>query len=347
MPKEDGIESPFVFVPIGLTPWGFDAPITYKHVPFNRAGATAIGDLGIEFPELRWFNAGWEIQPPPPPHQFLERRGAFLRGDEGIEASKVAWYNAGWEIQPPPPPHQPRERRGAFLRGDEGIELTKFNFFRAGWEIQSVQPPHPRFEKAGSIMPIEPGIEAVYVFIAPAPLAAFVQDQFIDVRTTMTAVSRGAILLFDGLGLPFFPPPPPIPPIPPRPVAAKVIGLDADFGGPDVTRVFLSRVPSNLYVGDSVAVIIGVGGDLDVTAPYRMVFTKPDGTVFHIDSPNTYVGTVPAATRQGIFEAQTYTICVLSGPTVDQHGTWTCYLQATNFTSTAQPFYIGPPQMLQ
>ena len=196
-------------------------------------------------------------------------------------------------------------------------------------------------------MPVEPGIEAVYVFVAPAQLAAFVQDEQADLRSPVLNLARGAIMLFDGLGMPFFPPIPPIPPAPPLATAAKVIGLDADFGGADVTRVFLSRVPSNLFVGDSVAVIIGVGGDLNLHDSYRMVFTKPDGSQFHVDSPQTYVGTVDAPTRQGTFEARTYTICVLSGPTVDQHGTWTCYLQASNFTSTSQPFYIGPPPMLQ
>jgi len=348
MPIEMGIEAPFVFVPIQLTPWGFDAPITYKHVPFNRVAAIARGDEGIEFPEVRWFNTGWEIQPPPPPHQFRERRGAFLRGDEGIENIQINWLNNGWEIQPPPPPHQFRERRGAFLRGDEGIETALINFIRAGWVIQGVQPPHPRPERAGAIMPSEPGIESVYVFVAPPVLASLAPlDAPAALRWPMTTIARGAILLFDGLGLPFFPFIPPIPPTPPLATAAKVIGLDADFGGADVTRVFLSRVPSNLFVGDSVAVIIGVGGDLNLTASYRMVFTKPDGSQFHIDSPNTYVGRVDAPTRQGTFAAQTYTICVLAGPTVDQHGTWTCFLQAPNFTSTAQPFYIGPPPMLQ
>jgi hypothetical protein len=347
MPIEMGIESPFVFVPIQLTPWGFDAPITYKHVPFNRFGAIARGDDGIEFPEVRWFNTGWEIQPPPPPHQFRERRGAFLRGDEGIENVQINWLNNGWEIQPPPPPHQFREKRGAFLRGDEGIQTSLINFIRAGWTIQHTQPPHPRPERAGAIMPIEPGIEAVYVFVTPPVLSSLAPLDVAPVlRWPMTAVSRGAILLFDGLGLPFFPFIPPIPPAPPLATAAKVIGLDADFGGADVTRVFLSRVPSNLFVGDSIAVIIGVGGDLNLTASYRMVFTKPDGTQFHIDSPNTYVGRVDAPTRQGTFDARTYTICVLTGQMVDQHGTWTCYLQAPNFTSMSQPFYIGPPPML-
>jgi hypothetical protein len=347
MPIETGIEAPFVFVPIQLTPWGFDAPITYKQVPFNRFGAIARGDEGIQLPEVRWFNTGWEIQPPPPPHQFRERRGAFLRGDEGIEAAKINWFNNGYEVQPPPPPHQFREQRGTFLRGDEGIQAPLFNFIRAGWTIQHTQPPHPRAERSGAIMPIEPGIEAVYVFVTPPVLSSLAPLDVVPVlRWPMTAVSRGAILLFDGLGLPFFPFIPPIPPTPPLATAAKVIGLDADFGGADVTRVFLSRVPSNLFVGDSIAVIIGVGGDLNLTASYRMVFTKPDGTQFHIDSPNTYVGRVDAPTRQGTFDARTYTICVLTGQMVDQHGTWTCYLQAPNFTSMSQPFYIGPPPML-
>jgi hypothetical protein len=346
MPKEDGIELPFIFVPIQLTPWGFEPYPPYKRVPYNRVAAIARGDEGIEASKLNWFNTGWEIQPPPPPHQFIERRGAFLRGDEGIELSKVTWFNSGWEIQPPPPPHQFRERRGAFLRGDEGTEQIEFPWVNAGWGLQAFQPPHPKPEKAGGIMPLESGVEAVYVFVAPPILAAFVQDQAVDLRSPLLELARGAIMLFDGRGLPFFPPIPPKPPAPPRATAAKVIGLDADFGGAGVTRVFLSRVPTNVNVGDSVAVIIGVGGDLNLTSSYRMVFTKPDGTVFNVDSPNTYVGTVDAPTRQGIFEAQTYTICVLAGATVDQHGFWTCFLQAPNFTSSSQQFYIGPPPML-
>ena len=347
MPREDGIELPFVFVPIAPPTWGFEPWPPYKRVPYNVAGAIARGDEGIEATKINWFNAGWEI-PPPQLHKYPERRGAIMRGDEGIQFIRIPpVVGSGWEIQPPPPPHQFRERRGAFLRGDEGIQSPKAIFISAGWTIQHTQPPHPRPERAGAIMPIEPGIEAVYVFVAPPVLANnFVQDQTIDLRSPMLAVARGAILLFDGLGLPFFPGPTPPPPFTGG-GAAKVIGLDADFGGADVTRVFLSRVPSNLFVGDAIAVIIGVGGDLNLHSSYRMVFTKPDGTQFHIDSPNTYVGTVDAPTRQGTFAAQTYTICVLSGSTVDQHGTWTCFLEAPEFTSSSQQFYIGPPPMLQ
>lgn len=143
-----------------------------------------------------------------------------------------------------------------------------------------------------------------------------------------------------------FPPAPPIPPIPPGGVAARVIGLDAAYGSADVLRFFRAALPSSVNVGDPVAILIGVGTDLNLTDSYIMVFTKPDGSRFEASSPQVYVGLIDASAQPGIFEARTYTITVLPGSFVDQHGYWSCFLQSPRFTSTSVSFYIGPPTVL-
>lgn len=132
------------------------------------------------------------------------------------------------------------------------------------------------------------------------------------------------------------------PPIP-LPTASKVIALDAAYGSSDVTRFYRSATPSQVVVGDNVAVLIDVGTVLDPAIPLRMFFTSPDGSVFSVSA---YIGRPLGYTGKGIFEESTYAVCVLTGQQVSQHGNWLCYLQEGIFESSVQQFYIGPPTVL-
>lgn len=131
--------------------------------------------------------------------------------------------------------------------------------------------------------------------------------------------------------------------VPPGTTASKIIALDAAYGSSDVTRFFRTAVPSQVTVGDNVAVLIDVGTVLNPAIPLRMFFTRPDGSVFNVSA---YIGRPLGYTGKGIFEESTYAVCVLTGQQVSQHGIWTCHLREGIFESNAQQFYIGPPTVL-
>ena len=90
-PREDGIQ--FSFIPTLLTSdraW-YQTPWVYPRKNFTRWGAIADGDDGNQNKFSFWYNVGWEIQPPQPPHPRSERSGAIARGDDGTEGPETVW----------------------------------------------------------------------------------------------------------------------------------------------------------------------------------------------------------------------------------------------------------------
>lgn len=159
MPWEAGIEARYIFIAPPTIAWEVASFQPRHPTPERRAAAIFKGDDGIEFPFLRWFNAGWEVAPFQPSHPRVEKFGAVVRGDEGIQARFIRWFNMGWEIPP-------------------------------------YQPPHPRRERVGAIMPWESGIEAPYVFVPP-PILARLDPNYITYPQSRVTVTAGAARLLE------------------------------------------------------------------------------------------------------------------------------------------------------
>lgn len=205
MPKEDGIEAPFIFIPPGvgnIAGWEVQPPQPPNPTRVGaRMGALLPGDASDfndqSSPLVQFFPMGWEIQPGPPP-RFLSfpnvRAGAVMRGDDGNYGLLRSFFPLGFPIQPPQPPHPtPEKRAAATMRGDDGNQNLFFlKPFPEGWKNLDFQPPHPRPERAGAIMPIEPGIEAPYIFTPPAILWETNEQHWQP--PTLRYRQRGAIL---------------------------------------------------------------------------------------------------------------------------------------------------------
>src|SRR5258706_2245004 len=143
-------------------------PLIRPPVTNQKAGAILRGDEGIQAGWIREPPRGWEPNLPQPlkqPPVVNQKAAAVLKGDEGIQARKINFFPSGWEIQPPPPPHTFIEKRGAILRGDDGTEGKFINFFPFGWEVQPWQPPFflKTNLKIAALSHPEEGIEAKFI----------------------------------------------------------------------------------------------------------------------------------------------------------------------------------------
>jgi hypothetical protein len=196
MPIETGIEATYVVTPPVPATWEhvFTArPMPRRFVVYNEQ---ALGPVAAAPSAIRW---GYELQFQPPRRLF--ERGEAARGTSQF-ASFPPQLFAGWEVQPPQPPHPRPERAGVFKFYDDGVEApfiyvptppffgmpaldllrkkpadisggTGFGipFAFIPWsETPSHNPPHPRPERAGALTPIETGTEAVFVTVPPPPI---------------------------------------------------------------------------------------------------------------------------------------------------------------------------------
>jgi hypothetical protein len=348
-PREDGNESPFV----GWRNFGWEIqPALPRHI-FNRQFLQPEDGIQAAFVAPLASTSSWGFDAQSyQPQRIRWRGGTIARGDDGNELPSINWYNAGWEIQSVQPPHRrPEVKSAAFVRIDDGTEAILIRWFNAGWEIQSVQPPHRRPERAGAIAPKDDGIESPFIFI-PLPTAAWFPD--IDNFLPKSRKTLAAVLIsFDlpGVFLPLVPPIPPILPIPPGFGAQKVLSVDTvqniyPTSRNNLTQVFSPILPSVVNVGDSFALLIESGRTLNSDVTYSVFITKPDGSRWVATSPQVYVAEVDSYVKQGLFPSQTYTALLIPASFVDQHGYWTCFLQAPGYTSSIQRFYIGPPEVL-
>lgn len=147
-------------------------------------------------------------------------------------------------------------------------------------------------------------------------------------------------------GAAFSPGPPPPQPIPAGFSAEKVLSINtAPFVTPakPLQNPFL---PSIVNVGDSFALMVGAGQNLNPQTTYTIFITKPDGSQFFATAPQVYTAEVDSFVRQGLFFAQNYVALLIPGSFVDQHGYWQVTLQSLSSTSLPQRFYIGPPEVL-
>ena len=164
---EDGIEAKFVFVPAATVTWAMDAPAFHVKRPVRAIDPQA----NIDAPLINFYPAGWEVQPPQPPHR-VNRLPAMLRGDDGTAATLIQFLAAGWEVAPPQPPHPRPERSGALMLGDPGNELP-YVFVSPtpvpdGWEVAPALAYHVRPERAGALMRGHDGTDAQFVRFFPA-----------------------------------------------------------------------------------------------------------------------------------------------------------------------------------
>lgn len=116
-------------------PQGVCPPARSAASKSSRAGAVMRGDDGSQGLFRRWFNAGWESQPPQPPHPRRERFGALVGWEDGNESGFTFWRNSGWESTAIPPLRS--KRTHAWLMGEPGNEATLFIAPQPwGWDLQ-------------------------------------------------------------------------------------------------------------------------------------------------------------------------------------------------------------------
>lgn len=116
-------------------PQGVCPPARSAASKSSRAGAVMRGDDGSQGLFKRWFNAGWESQPPQPPHPRRERFGALVGWEDGNESGFTFWRNSGWEPTAIPPLRP--KRTHAWLMGEPGNEATLFVASKPwGWDFQ-------------------------------------------------------------------------------------------------------------------------------------------------------------------------------------------------------------------
>lgn len=242
MPVEPGNEAPFVFVPFVLPVVGWDVPFFPPRRRWERYAAVARGDDGIAAALQRWFNYGWDAQPPQPPHPRPERAGAwmagdpgnqarftpfilspmgwdtpfypprrflripaFLQGDPGNQVPFSRWFNAGWEVQPWQSPHRkPEQKFAASARGDDGMAAPLIRFFQHGWPVQPWQPPHPRPERGAAWLRGDDGNEGTFQY---QPVTFFGYPWDVLLQPPYLRWGRGVMTLPVGLDVKFTPVP--------------------------------------------------------------------------------------------------------------------------------------------
>jgi hypothetical protein len=197
-----------------------------------------------------------------------------------------------------------------------------------------------------------PNIEVVFV-----PPVVVTSAWGLDSSIFLRRSAPGGRIAFDPEFMNWFPIGPPIPPIPPiLPIppgfgAQKVLSVNTvqniypTFRN-NLTQVFSPILPSVVNVGDSFALLVETGRTLNSNVSYSLFITKPDGSEWVATSPQVYVAEVDSYVKQGLFPSQTYTALLIPASFVDQHGYWSCFLQAPGYTSSIQRFYIGPPEVL-
>jgi hypothetical protein len=144
VPKEDGIEARFVFVPLATR---YVEPVlpTLKLV---YAKATSALRHKTGFSSFAFLPFGWPIQLPQPPHPFFEKRGAIIPKNDGIEAPfvpppvTITWFDSVL-FQPN---HPKWEVRGSsVVTKNDGTEFLLINWINAGWEIQYRDIRNPKY----------------------------------------------------------------------------------------------------------------------------------------------------------------------------------------------------------
>src|SRR5262245_57593467 len=71
-----------------------------------------------------------QVLPTLPRRRWEKGKAGFARGDDGVQLPYSRWFNSGWEVQPPQPPHPRREKFGALVKGDDGT-YDIFNLVQA------------------------------------------------------------------------------------------------------------------------------------------------------------------------------------------------------------------------
>lgn len=180
MTREEGIESPFIFISPtafreGWQIQDWQPPSAPRYA--RRYGGTLDADAGgtnSQPPILRFIDFGFEVQPTQPPTlRWWQRYGGVLNSDASDindQPPPIIFFPLGFEQvpvpQPPNPVNTPHVRAAGTMRGDDGTSDLFRRFFPLGFPVQPPQPPHPTPERrAGAIM--------VGDFGAHAPLIRF------------------------------------------------------------------------------------------------------------------------------------------------------------------------------
>ena len=162
MPKEDGIEAKFVYVPplSGVPAWQFNAQevqppaarVWQRLAGITPGDASRTNDLP---PLISFFSGGWENQSVQPPTLRAWLRYAGLLDADASDINDQApfqfFVQHGWPIQPPQPPHPRPERSAAVMPKEDAIQAPMIHFTAHGWPVQPPQPPQPKPWRGGAI----------------------------------------------------------------------------------------------------------------------------------------------------------------------------------------------------
>lgn len=286
---------------------------------------------------------GFEFQPLVARSVF--KGGVIAAKDDGIQRPLINWFNAGWEIQPPPPPHTAYEKRAAaFLRGNEGNQATFIRWFVDGWAVQPWQPPHRRSEKAAAGMLGDTGTEAPYVFVAPPPLSPWGYEGPINVFYKRPSISGALVppssmLNIDAVYV-FIPPVPPTPSPTPVQFRSAVFAVNCAQGNTNVAATSETNVFNPVLVGMSITLLVSSGNYLPPnTAGQTLIITKPDRTVIRLTYPDAFIGTLDTMTDVGLFLGGTY---LVGGVYLDQAGLWSVQVVKLPVATALGSFFVRP-----
>lgn len=112
-----------------------------------------------------WATPDWTARQP----KNVAGRSAAIGGRSQFRS--FATLPAGWEVQPPQPPHTSRRERSGAIEGRN--QFRSFSLLPVGFEVQPPQPPHPRPERSGAVMIGDTGAEAKFVFVAPPIVSGY------------------------------------------------------------------------------------------------------------------------------------------------------------------------------
>jgi hypothetical protein len=183
MRGDDGTQAIFQFIVTPISVFETTPPLLPRPTGW-RAAALMRGDDGTQATFARFFDHGWAVQHPQPPHPRRERWAGLIQGDVEPHFRWLPWPYLGFEPTPPLAAfrrhpggaiaqgsfveavlvqaavafgwqmvdaqlRRPPTRRGAALRIDDVISRLLATPTH-GWPVQPWQPPRPRWWRAGS-----------------------------------------------------------------------------------------------------------------------------------------------------------------------------------------------------
>jgi hypothetical protein len=165
MRGDDGTQATFVFV--APPPWGFEQPYLFPRYPVPQRWAALAGAENIPAVMQRFFQFGFEGQPPQPLWPRARHAAALPPSDPNHLPVLQRFIPVGWEPTPPMFRHPRPERAGAIMAGDTGTAAPLVRVVTP-W---GYEPPafagRRAIARAGALAARAEGTDAPFQFFRP------------------------------------------------------------------------------------------------------------------------------------------------------------------------------------